>query len=447
MRIPDRIHKVIEETLWIAIIATLILLNLSISTFISRQNLLSMLIIVGCIIIIAFDQICSKRLPPSKRLMLEFPIICLLIFSISLTYKFINIQYILFFTPILLALALSTLVVIETMWATIGLVAVSCFLLGDVYWGAEISEKAGLTFPITFLRIFSLSLVIFFGYYLYKNKDRLLNKLKIKNIELKNIRSKLESRTKELSKLNERLKYLDTIKSNFVSTVSHELRTPLAAISNSIELIKKICQRKDIYDKDINELIKIIIDNTNRQTNMVENLLNLSRIEKGKVEEERKLANIEKLLQAALNSLRSQAESKSIELDLDLPKKLPLIWCIPDQIQRVFINLIDNAIKCSPANSKIIIKIEEENDDIKCSVKDFGPGIKKEDLSKIFDRFLQINPPAIAIGKIKGAGLGLTICKQIIRIHKGDIWVESELGKGSIFIFRIPKGFRKKKEK
>jgi signal transduction histidine kinase len=437
MNMPDKAHKFIELTLWIAIITVLILLNLSVPGFASKENLLGILIIVVCAIITAFDRICSKRLSGKQRLTIELPIICLVILLIPVVYEFVALKYILFFTPLLLALSLSTLVVIETKWTTIGLVAATCFLLGDVYWGAEISKKGNLVFPVTFLRIFSLSLVILFGFYLYKNKDRALN-------ELKELKNKLEARTKQLTNLNKRLKYLDNIKSEFISTVSHELRTPLAVIFNSAELIKKICQKKNIHDDEINDLIKTIRNNTDRQTNMVENLLNLSRIEKNKVKEKRKLSKIKDILEAAVNSLRPQAESKSIKFKLSIPSQLFSIWCVPDQIQRVFINLISNAIKYSPDNSDIIIKVIDEDDDMRCSVKDFGPGIKKENLVKVFDRFLQ---ERIYADKTKGTGLGLSICKQIIQSHKGEIWAESKTGEGSTFIFTLPKNLRKRKRR
>jgi len=438
-----RTHKITELLLWMTIISALILTNISFSavaTVFSKQHILILLIFIGSVIVVVLDKIISRKFSFKKRLLIDFSIICSIIFLLYIIYNFINFDYVLFFLPLILALSLSSLVVFHTRWISIGLVVVVCFLLGDVYYGGKVPDKTIFTLPVNFLRVFSLSLVVLFGYYLYKMRDEAVYELSRRNIQLNNIMERLEIRTKELSKLNKRLEELDRLKSEFISTVSHELRTPLTAISNSTQLLKKIYQKMELENENMVELFQIITNNTNRQKNMIENLLNLSRIEKGETEGKRQKINIIEPVRESVDSLRYETESKSIKLKLDIPEELPEVWCIPDQIQRVFINLLSNAIKHSPDNSEIIIKIDKENEMIRSSVKDFGPGISKENLVKVFDKFLQLD---ISVEKRRGGvGLGLAICKEIVQSHGGGIWVESELGKGSNFIFNIPEDLR-----
>lgn len=440
----DPIHKSFELILWVTIISALILTNISfsaLSSAISKEYILLLLVVLGCIIFIAIDKFIKEKVIFHKRIFLDVMSGIFIVWLLYTIYNFVSFEYILFFVPIILAISLSTIVVVNTRWVSIGLVVVVCFLLGDVYWGGEIEKRTIFTFPVTFLRIFSLSLVVLFGFYLYKMRDKAAGELREKNIQLSKVKRELEQRTQELSTMNERLEELDKLKTKFISTVSHELRTPLTAISNSTNILKKIFDSKDYRNEKIEELLDLIVKNTKRQKTMVENLLNLSRIEKKSTGGNREKVKISNPLKEAVESLQYQAESKSVELIMDLPKEIPEVWCVSSEIQRVFSNLIDNAIEYTSENGKVIVKVKDQGKEIRCSVRDFGPGIKKENLVKIFDRFLQGKNKS----STKGIGLGLAICKEIIQSHGGDIWVESEVEEGSEFIFKIPSDLRKEK--
>ena len=188
----NKMQKVIESFFWILIISAIIITNFSLVTFLSKWNLLNLLIIIVSVLIIAFDRICSKKMSSKKRLYIELPAIVILISIMHFIYKYIPLEYILFFSPLILALSLSSLIVLDTRLVTIGLVSAICFLLGEAYWGGKIATTTILSVPIVFLRMFSLSLVVLFGYYLYRMKDEAVDNLERNNKQLEAMHKKLE---------------------------------------------------------------------------------------------------------------------------------------------------------------------------------------------------------------------------------------------------------------
>lgn len=237
-----------------------------------------------------------------------------------------------------------------------------------------------------------------------------------------------------LKRANEELKKFDKLKSDFVSTVSHELRTPLSITKEGVSLVLDGIPGK-INEKQ-EKVLTVARDNIDRLTRIINSLLDISRIEAGAVEIEGALINIGGLVKQVVSSFALKAKGRGLELRTKLPPKRVDVYIDVDKITQVFINLIDNAIKFTE-KGHIEVSVNEKKDRVECAVADTGAGIPKEDLPKVFGRFQQI-------GRVEGAGergtgLGLSIAKEMIDMHNGKFWVDSELGKGAKFTFTVPK--------
>lgn len=238
---------------------------------------------------------------------------------------------------------------------------------------------------------------------------------------------------KESKELKE-LKRIDKLKDEFISMVSHELRTPLTNIKAYTETLLDIHEEQDDYEK---EFLEIINEETERLNRLINDILDLSKIEAGKMEFIHKEYNINEVIERAYKSTARFAEQKNINIELELDKKLETILFDKDRILQVLLNLINNAIKFTSQGKKVIIKSSIFNSKfIKIEVEDQGIGIDKKDMDIIFQKFKQAQN--VHTRDHGGTGLGLPICKKIIEEHLGNIWVESEKGLGSKFIFLLP---------
>ncbi|MDP3791425.1 MAG: ATP-binding protein [Candidatus Omnitrophota bacterium] len=249
-----------------------------------------------------------------------------------------------------------------------------------------------------------------------------------------NILEDLEEAKATLEKSNKELKQLDQLKSDFVSTVSHELRTPLSIIKEGVSLVL------DRVPGEVNEKQVKILDiskfNIDRLARIIDSLLDISKIEAGKVELKRNLVNISDIVREVASSFELKIKDKGLEFKLDVDKDIGSVYADPDRIAQVLINLINNAIKFT-SSGYIEVACKDKDDVITCSIKDTGPGISKSDIPKLFDKFQQFG--RLAGAGEKGTGLGLSIAKGIIDMHSGAISVESEPGMGSRFIFTLHK--------
>jgi two-component system NtrC family sensor kinase len=226
------------------------------------------------------------------------------------------------------------------------------------------------------------------------------------------------------------LKELDRIKSEFVTTVSHDLRSPLTAILGYIELI----ERSGGLNVQQEEFIRRVQLSVGQITDLVSNLLDLGRIEAG-LDEAKENTPIAVLARYALESVRSTAEGKGLTLESDIPEELPMVLGAPIRLRQMIGNLLDNAIKYTPAEGVIHIEGEGEGDQVILRVRDSGPGIPAADQPYLFDKFFRAsNAPE----DLPGTGLGLSIVKSIVDNHDGRIWVESELGQGTTFTVVLP---------
>ena len=257
-------------------------------------------------------------------------------------------------------------------------------------------------------------------------------------IRERNLIEDLTQKSLELKGANAELKRLDQLKSTFISSVSHELRTPLTVIKEFISLMLE--GHAGALTDDQKEYLGIANKNIVRLTNLIETLLDFSRIESGKgLKLKFEPASLMEVIEDASMTLSQQLEGKSVVLENRFDPDTPLALIDRNRMVEVFINLINNGIKFTPPGGKIIVDsggLTEKRDYLKVVVTDSGIGIPPEDLSKIFDRFYQ--GQTTQTGMIVGTGLGLAITKEIIEGHQGSIHAESKLGSGASFIFTIP---------
>ena len=270
------------------------------------------------------------------------------------------------------------------------------------------------------------------------------NKLESYN---RTLEQKVKERTLELKEANRKLEEADRIKTEFLSTVSHELRTPLAAVLGFAKIISKrfdnvifpnLRLEEDTVRASVLKVkknINTIISEGERLTDLINDLLDVTKIEAGKVEWEMKPVSVAGIIKLASDITSSAFEQHGLELECDVEDDLPEITGDKYRLEQVLINLFSNAIKFTE-NGYIRCRAWMINSEILISVKDTGEGINKDDQESVFEKFRQVS--IVPKDKPRGTGLGLPICKEIVNRHGGRIWVESEPGKGSTFSFTLP---------
>jgi PAS domain S-box-containing protein len=227
-----------------------------------------------------------------------------------------------------------------------------------------------------------------------------------------------------------RRKEVERLKDDFVSTVSHELRTPLSSLRGFAELM---LTRNFSLEKQ-REFLGIIHDEAVRLTNLINDFLDIQRMESGRQMYEFKPVDLVVILAESV-TLFSQGEGKH-QVSLEMPGSLPRIWADPARVRQVVSNLISNAVKFSPEESKVTVRAFEENGSVVTSVSDQGVGIPAEAMGRLFSKFFRAENAAAR--NIAGTGLGLALVKEIVEAHLGGVRVKSELGKGSTFFFSLP---------
>lgn len=225
-------------------------------------------------------------------------------------------------------------------------------------------------------------------------------------------------------------KELDLAKTNFIATISHELKTPIASIQMCAQLIND--QRIGILNEEQQKIARSLNDETNRLTKLVNELLDLSQVETGNVKLTLSSISPTRLVEQAVESVKLQAERNNITITVEAPKELPTVKADPEKTTWVLINLLTNALRYTPENGKVEIRIEKNEDQVFFSVQDFGPGIEDKYLSRIFDKFFQVP------GTTHGTGLGLAISKEFVEAQDGTISLQSKYGYGSTFIVALP---------
>jgi signal transduction histidine kinase len=273
------------------------------------------------------------------------------------------------------------------------------------------------------------------------NLDEMILRLR-KVLEERQRFVRLKDFADQLESTNQELRRIDSMKSEFVSVASHELRTPLAAIKNAVQLM--LSGKTGEINENQEKFLSVAERNINRLTNILNDLLNLSRIESGKIELKFENIELKDIIELAASSLRPHADVKSIQIAVETPESLPEIYGDQEKIEQILTNLIGNAIKFTPGGGKILISVKPPSYDqtggygnmVAISVKDTGIGIPAEHLGAIFEKFHQVEGSLHR--SVSGTGLGLAITKGLVEAHQGKILVQSDVGKGSTFTFTLP---------
>jgi len=264
--------------------------------------------------------------------------------------------------------------------------------------------------------------------------DQSMERIKEANLLLE---EKVRERTKKLTQANRKLRELNKLKSQFLANMSHELRTPLNAIMGFTSLLQEGIYG-EITPKQ-KRILERIYTNAEHLLRLINDLLDLSRIEAGKMSLEVEEVNLEELVQGALSLIEPQLKKKKLKFNLSIEPDLPLMRTDPAKVKQILFNLLENSVKFTP-EGEIFLGVEktkkEGKEFIKITVKDTGIGIPQKELKNIFQEFHQVDGSSTR--RFGGTGLGLSIVKKLTKLMGGNIKVKSEIGKGSTFKVYLP---------
>lgn len=229
-------------------------------------------------------------------------------------------------------------------------------------------------------------------------------------------------------------KQLEQMREDFISMIVHDLKNPLAGVIGFSEIMLGKSRKQGL--NDFERHLTNILHQANTMHDMVNNILEVHKMEDGSMEIEKEIADFDDIIVNAIRQVDMTARQKDIEIRTDVPEDFPTIFVDQSKIVRLFANILSNAVKYTPEGGVITIHTKIQQDTILTSISDNGQGIPPEYLDKIFDRFSQVNRKQQ--GKAASVGLGLYFCKLVIEAHGGKIWAESDYGKGSTFFFTLP---------
>jgi signal transduction histidine kinase len=247
----------------------------------------------------------------------------------------------------------------------------------------------------------------------------------------------------ENARLFEQVRRANEAKSDFISFVSHELKQPMTSIKGYTDLLVKGAAG-ELTDAQ-RGFLETVLSNVERMNKLVSDLLDISRIESGRIRLELGILSVERVIEDALRTIRRQIEAKQQTLGVSIPSNLPPVKGDRDRFVQILTNLVSNAHKYTPEGGSIAIRARRwsdgrggvgEGEFVLCAVSDTGVGIAPADQERLFTKYFRADDPAVR--GVAGTGLGLIITKSLVELHGGEIWVESELGKGSTFAFTVP---------
>lgn len=241
-----------------------------------------------------------------------------------------------------------------------------------------------------------------------------------------------QARLAEDARRIRQLEEMDRLKDEFVAVASHELRTPLTSLAMEVGLLRERVDAQ-LGEREV-LLLEAAEEDVKRLRSLVDDLLDLSRLESGRAELRLEQLPAQSLIGGAIDAFRVQADEKLVQLDADVPRGIPDVLADAEQIGRVFANLISNAIRYTDSGGRVVVGADDVGGFVQFSVADNGRGIALEDQPRLFDRFVRLGRGSAE----NGSGLGLAISREIVRAHGGEIWVDSGPGPGSVFNFTVP---------
>lgn len=251
----------------------------------------------------------------------------------------------------------------------------------------------------------------------------------------------IKKTNKTLAQREQELKSLDKMKMDFVSTVSHELRTPLTVILGNTKLV--IQKHESMSDKEKVSFLEVVVEQGEHLLNLINDVLDVAKAESGHLILQRSIVDIEMIVEEAVSFVDVLLKNKGVSLKKEILSQEKEVYVDSLRLRQIFVNLLSNAVKFTPEGEEIIIKVQDyvhSSDVLLVTVSDTGVGIPRNKIDTLFNRFIQVdNSPTRKFG---GMGLGLAIIKEIVHLHGGRIWVESEEGEGSTFFFTILKANR-----
>jgi len=244
----------------------------------------------------------------------------------------------------------------------------------------------------------------------------------------------LEAATNELRGANQRLQELDRLKDDFISTVTHELRTPLTSIRAFSEILN---DNPRLEEGERTKFLGIIVKESERLTRLINQVLDLAKIESGAAEWHSSEIDMREVLEDAITAVSQLFRERKIDLTVELPQKVPGIVADRDRLMQVMLNLLSNAAKFSErAPGKVTVALAQQSGFLRVEVSDNGIGISAVDQEVIFEKFRQVGD--VLTGKPQGSGLGLHISRRIVEHFGGRMWVRSRPGEGACFSFNLP---------
>ncbi|MGD8353023.1 MAG: response regulator [Pseudomonadota bacterium] len=254
--------------------------------------------------------------------------------------------------------------------------------------------------------------------------------------ELEEAQGKLQDNFNILKTMNEELQRANEVKNKFLSIMSHELRTPLTVINGYLSLVLE--KNYGNPSKELRDIISVVKEQGNNQLGLIEDLLDLTRIESGEYKLNKQAFVPDSLVKKAVDNFRPEYEAKEIAVTLDADEDLPTVYWDFHKMLQVFQNLLDNALKFTPSGGKIHLNVSAKSDFVEMRVVDNGIGIPKDRIDHIFERFYQVDSSSTR--RYGGSGLGLSIVREIVVAHHGKIFVESDEDKGTSFLILMPIG-------
>jgi len=236
---------------------------------------------------------------------------------------------------------------------------------------------------------------------------------------------------RELREAKEAAELANRTKDQFLSVLSHELRTPLTPVLAEMSYLEEVAD----LPESIRGNIAMIRRNVETEARLVDDLLDVTRISRGKLRLQFEVVDVNEAIRAVVAMVQGQIDQKAIELTVGLRARKHHVWADPGRLQQVFLNLLSNAVKFTPEGGRIEVRAGLANGTAVISVTATGVGIAPEDHDAVFEEFRQVGT---ADKKAEGTGLGLALCRKFVELHGGRIWVESQVGDGSRFYFTLP---------